>query len=277
MTTDFYITVLGSGAAIPTHARHCSAQVVNVRGFRMLIDCGEGTQDQIRHCHQRLQAIELICISHLHGDHFFGLPGLLSTMHICGRKTPVNIVGPKGIRDVLEAVTSASNSHIEFPINYHELRHPALDDGGSEMVFDGAKCSVHAIALRHSVDTFGYIVEEKPHGQRAPRRYAYCCDTGYFDGLADRVRDVNLLCMESTFANDFAAVAADKLHSTAAQAATVARDANAHELLLTHFSNRYKSLSIFLDEATPIFPSTRTAEDCQSYGVEHRVPQILRL
>ena len=266
--TDFYITVLGSGAAIPTLARHCSAQVVNIRGFRILLDCGEGTQNQVRAYHQRIQSMSVVCISHLHGDHFFGLPGLLSTMHMCGRTEPITIIGPKGISEAIDTINRFSGSHLDFPVNYIELTADECSTSPLH-VYENKRCNISAFALRHSVETFGYIVEEVPHGSRPPRRYAYCSDTGAFDELADLVHGVNLLCLESTFANDFESIAIEKQHCTSAQAATIASRAEVKQLLLTHFSARYKEIDKLLAEASAIFPNTIPAADGQRYGVEH--------
>ena len=268
ISSDFYVTVLGSGAAIPTLSRHCSAQVVNIHGFRILIDCGEGTQNQLRAYHQRMLSISLICISHLHGDHFFGLPGLLSTMHMCGRTQPVEIIGPRGIADAVDTIQQLSGGHTEYPITYHELDIADCTDA-PKTVFENKRCHISAIALRHSLDTFGYIIEEEPHGSRPPRRYAYCSDTGYFDELPNLVSGVNLLCIESTYANDYASIATEKGHCTAAMAATVAQKANVKHLLLTHFSARYKDITPLMEQATAIFPNTKSAEDGHRYGIDH--------
>ena len=109
---NFYTTILGSGAALPTVARHCSGQVVNINGFRILLDCGENTQTQLRVYHQRMQAISQIFITHLHGDHFFGLPGLVSSMHLCGRKEPLDVYAPAGVRAAMELLMQTSGSHL---------------------------------------------------------------------------------------------------------------------------------------------------------------------
>ncbi|MBR1517579.1 MAG: ribonuclease Z [Bacteroidales bacterium] len=267
-STDFYVTVLGSGAAIPTLSRHCSSQLVNVHGFRILLDCGEGTQNQLRAYHQRLQSVSVVCITHLHGDHFFGLPGLLSTMHMCGRDHEIVVIGPEGIREAVETINRFSGQHFDFPISFVELS-SSLCATAPQQVYQCRRCTISAFALRHSVSTFGFLIEEVPHGSRPPRRYAYCTDTGFFDSLADVVHGVNLLCMESTFANDYEQVAIEKQHCTAAQAATLASMAGVRQLLLTHFSARYKDIAPLMEQATAIFPNTLPATDGHRYGVEH--------
>lgn len=170
---------MGSGAAIPTLSRHCSAQSVNINGFRMLLDCGEGTQNQLRAYHQKLQSFNLVCISHLHGDHLFGLPGLLSTMHLCGRTEPIDVVGPKGIKAILEPIFLFSNTVLNY-----ELRITELEGDEYRQVFEERRCKVFAFPLHHSVPTYGYVIEEIPRSANStPRRYAYCCDTAYDESI----------------------------------------------------------------------------------------------
>ena len=260
---NFYTTILGSGAALPTVARHCSGQVVNLNGFRILLDCGENTQTQVRVYHQKMQALATICLTHLHGDHFFGLPGLISSMHLCGRTEPVDIFAPKGIATAMHTIMEVSGSHAEFEIRYHELQHAE----GCLCLLDNSRCRIHAFPLVHSVPTYGYLIEEKPRGKNPPRRYAYCTDTAYTEAILPYIQGVNLLCLESTFDTAFAPVAAQKLHCTAAQAATLALKAHAKQLLLTHISARFKEPEHLLSEAQAIFPNTLIATD----GAQHEV------
>lgn len=260
---NFYTTILGSGAALPTVARHCSGQVVNINGFRILLDCGENTQTQLRVYHQRMQAISHIFITHLHGDHFFGLPGLVSSMHLCGRKEPLDVYAPAGVRAAMELLMQTSGSHLDYELRYHEI---ALDEG-IELLFENNLCRVSAFPLLHSVPTYGYLIEEKPRGKNPVRRYAYCTDTGYTESFLPYIEGVNLLCMESTFNNAFASVATEKLHCTTSMAATLARKAHVGELLLTHISARFKEPELLLAEAQAVFPNTIIASD----GARHEV------
>ncbi len=257
---------------MPLHTRGCSSQVVNVRGFRLLIDCAEGTQNKIRQQHLKLQGFEVICISHLHGDHFFGLPGLIATMHLCGRTTPLTIIGPKGIQEAVENINRYAGSHPNFAINFIEIDSNQCPEGDRLTVYENKKCRIYAIALRHTMPTYGYIVEEVPRypeQQQQQYRYAYCCDTAPFDSLPDTLHDVNMLCIESTFAKDFEHIACEKLHCTAEQAATIAKQANAQKLLLSHFSARYKDcIQTVIDEAQSIYPTAIAAEDGGIYYVE---------
>ncbi|MCQ2299395.1 MAG: ribonuclease Z [Bacteroidales bacterium] len=297
---DFSVLVLGSGAATPKKDRHCASQVVNINGLRMLMDCGEATQHMIRATHQKMQSFGNIFISHLHGDHIFGLPGLLSSMHLCGRTEVVRIVSPKGLKEAMDALFRVSDTQPLFPIEYVELEGDAPVE-----VLRNNKCVVTAFPLHHSVPCYGYRFEENfpllnirrttidrypsltpgeiasikqgndyvdsdgnlvpnaelTHPRPIPKRYAYCCDTVYSESILPFIQDVDLLCVESTFADEFASVAAEKLHCTASQAALLAKKANAKKLLLTHFSARYKDITPLIEESTAVFPNTIAAED----------------
>ena len=262
---NFYTTILGSGAALPTVARHCSGQVVNVNGFRLLLDCGENTQTQLRVYHQKMQGVGHICLTHLHGDHFFGLPGLISSMHLCGRTQPLEVFAPAGIREAMELLMRVSGSHVGFEVNYHELSF----EEGIELLFENGLCKVWAFPLVHSVPTYGYLVEEKPRGNNPPRRYAYCSDTAYCEQIIPYIEGVNLLCMESTFTNAFTQIANEKLHCTASMAAALAQKAHVQQLLLTHISARFKEPEPLLAEAQALFPDTMIAADGGRYEVHY--------
>ncbi len=296
---DFTITVLGSSAALPTATRQCSAQVVALEGFRILIDCGEGTQNQVRRYRIKFQAIDNIFISHLHGDHFYGLPGLLSSMHLCGRTEPLNIFAPKGLKKILTDMFVTSNSNFAYELIFHELE-------GTEprVLVDNKKCTITAFPLHHSVPAYGFVIREKPqmlnlrHGVRhtynlandemirikmgedylapdgrlipnalltrppkPPLSYAYCCDTRYDEALLPHIGGVDLLCFDCTFEAALEALATEKMHGTSHTAATAARNATAKHLMLTHFSARYGDVEYLVDEAKTIFPNTFAAYD----------------
>ncbi|MCQ2297640.1 MAG: ribonuclease Z [Bacteroidales bacterium] len=256
------VYVLGSGAALPAKGRHCSAQVVAVDGRRFLLDCGEGAQTQLRIAHQKLQSLNHIFISHLHGDHLFGLPGLLSTMHMCGRKDPVDIYAPAGLKPALDLLFEVSGSHIDFEMRHHEL---ASDQ--PEVLIEDAKLRVTAFPLSHSVPAYGYHFQEL--SLRHPNSYAYCCDTGYTEQFLPVVKGVDLLCLESTFMSDYEPVAVEKGHLTAPQAATLALKAEARQLMLTHFSARYSDIEPLLAEARQVFPNTIPAIEGRMIEVRH--------
>lgn len=304
---DFSILVLGSGAATPTKTRRCSSQVVRIGPRRMLLDCGEATQCHLRQFHQRIQAIDTIFISHLHGDHFFGLPGLLSTMHLCGRTEPVRLFAPKGLRELLDILFKVSNTQLQYELEINELE---LDS--PTMVMEDKYCRVTAFPLRHTVPVYGFLFEEvvtmlnlkkevrTQYGltndqcisikngsdlvlddgtvvanslltlpPKAPRRYAYCCDTAYCEDIIPVLKGADLMCIESTFGKQFETLAAEKCHCTAEQAAILAQKAGAQQLLLTHFSARYKDVEPLLEEARPIFTNVLAAEDGTIYQVPY--------
>ena len=296
---DFCITVLGSSAALPTATRQCSSQVISLEGYKMLIDCGEGTQNQIRKFRIKFQSIDDIFISHLHGDHFYGLPGLLSSMHMCGRTEPINIYAPKGIKEILDNLFALTGVYINYELRYHEL------EGNEPMLLmENDKCKVTAFPLIHSVPTYGFLIEEQPalpnlksgvrntynltnadivsikqgndfvtdDGRVIPSsvltkpakpsvKYAYCCDTLYSEAILPHISDVDLLCFDCTFDASMNAVADEKLHGTTHSAATAAKMANAKQLMLTHFSARYGDVEPLVDEAKTIFPNTFAATD----------------
>lgn len=264
---NFYISILGSGAALPTGHRRCSAQVVNVGGFKLLLDCAEGTQDGIRRCHIKLQALGTIFISHLHGDHFFGLPGLLSTMHLCGRTEPVTVIAPKGARQVIETTFELTGNHIGYPLEFIEMDFTE----GLHRVFEGKRCTVDAFPIVHSVPTYGFRIMERKdckgvlgnteECQHSPLTYAYCCDTAYTEDILPYIQGADLLCLECTFANELEPLAAERQHLTAGQAGRLAALAGVRQLLLTHISARYKEPQLLVDQATAEFPNTLLAED----------------
>lgn len=265
---NFFVTILGSGAALPTGRRRCSAQVVNINGFKMLLDCAEGTQDRIRQHHLKLQSLGTILISHLHGDHFFGLPGLLSTMHLCGRTETVTVVAPKGARQVIETTFDLTGNHIGYPISFVEMDFTE----GLHRVFESQRCTVDAFPILHSVPTYGFRITEAPrsgerrveNGERtlrSPRVYTYCCDTEYSEALVPYMQGADLLCLECTFADDLADLARQRQHLTAGQAGQLAALAQPNQLLLTHISARYHEPDLLLAQATAHFPNTTVAAD----------------
>ena len=254
---NLYLTILGSGAALPIGARRCSAQVLNINGFKLLIDCAEATQDRIRYMHLKLQSLSTIIISHLHGDHFFGLPGLLSTMHLCGRTEPVTIVAPRGAHQVIDTTFELTGNHIAFPIEWIEMDFTE----GLHRVFENRRCTVDAFPLDHTVPTYGFRITEVPRASYQPHTYAYCCDTAYTETILPYIEGVNLLCLECTFANDLADLAEQRKHLTAEQAGRLARLANVGQLLLTHLSARYRDPELLLQQASAEYPKCLVAAD----------------
>ena len=293
------LQIMGCHAATPRFMTHPSAQVLQAGKHLMLIDCGEGTQMQLRRYKVRMNRIEHIFISHLHGDHFFGLPGLISTYRLLGRDQPLHIYGPKGIREAITLLLKLGDSWTSYPLHFHEL-----SGSEPEVIFRDAELSVQTLPLRHRIYTNGFLFElgggeyrlrieaVRKHGidlayyqsikQGAdapdrngnlipneqltdppppPRRYAYCSDTGYLPGLVPLLSGVDTLYHEATFLEKEAGLADTTQHSTAMQAARIAREAGVKLLILGHYSTRYKDLDRFREEAERIFPKVQLAED----------------
>ena len=275
-----YLTILGSGAALPTGRRRCAAQLLNIGGFKMLIDCAEGTQDRIRHNHIKLQSISTVVISHLHGDHFFGLAGLLSTMHLCGRAEPITIVAPSGAREVIETTFRLTGNHVDYPVEWVEMEFT----DGMRRVYENKYCTVDAFPLVHSVPTYGFRISTRPfvrqnavdNGVYPASRpipavtYTYCCDTAYTEQILPYISDSDLLCLECTFANELSELAEQRCHLTAGQAARLARLAGVRQLLLTHISARYKEPEILLQQATAEFQNSILAADGMRLELSHK-------
>jgi ribonuclease Z len=254
----FSLTVLGSSSAIPANNRNLSAHLLNVNERFYLIDCGEGTQFQIRKYHLSHQRIRHIFISHLHGDHFFGLIGLLNSMHLLGRKEGIHLYANPLLMEILEMQMEASNTKLVFPLHFHSLR-----DDGYDQLLEEEHLSVHSFPLSHSIPVCGFVFREirPPRKVLKARSYAYCSDTGYDESIVPFIHGVDLLYHEATFMQKLAAVASEKFHSTAMDAAKIALKADAKRLLIGHFSARYEDLAPMLAEARSIFPETSLAEE----------------
>jgi ribonuclease Z len=288
---EFELKILGSASATPFLNRHHTAQVLTVDGNSYLIDCGEGTQRRLMEYKVRHQRLGAIFISHLHGDHFFGLFGLLSTMHLHGRTEPLRLFGPAGLDDILTTQFRYSHTQLSFELNF-----TPVDTTQHTLIYEDKYLTVHSLPMRHRIPCCGYLFREHPKRRhldktRLPadltpahlsrlaqgedvldeagnvlvanadvttepspsRSYAYCADTLYTPALADLVRDVDLLYHEATFMDDMRERATVTHHSTARQAAHFARRANAHRLLIGHFSSRYRELEPLLEEAKAVF------------------------
>lgn len=300
---DIHIVFLGTSSGIPSRERNVSGVAVVLDGTVLLFDCGEGTQHQLLRAPVRSGAIEAIFITHLHGDHVYGLPGLLATLSMNGRERPLTLVGPEGLREHVECVLRTSHHNPMFPIEIVERRLGFSPAGGAEAgpVFPGF--SVISAPLDHSIPAFGYCVIEDdrpgafdperaralgiPAGpewgalQRAGdprvcgpprpgRRIAYCTDTRPCASAVELARGAEVLVHESTYAEDLRAEADARRHSTAAGAAGVAAEAGVGRLILTHFSTRYRDVEPLVAEARTVFPDTDAAEDLATFAVPKR-------
>jgi len=298
MAEQFHTTILGSSAAIPTSLRHTSAQVVQYHNKRFLLDCAEGTQMQLRRFKLPLMKIAHIFISHLHGDHYLGLPGLLFTYHLLGRENTLHIYAPPGMQKIIDLQYELSQLKPSFDIQYHDLTK------GEEVLYEDDRLTIESIEMVHRIPTFGFLIREKarprnirkkaiqkfnipqdcmqaiksgedfisPSGQKIPnkeitlappepRAYAFCSDTLYTESFLKQIEGVDLLYHGATFMHDKAVIAREKTHSTTIEAATLAKKAGAKKLLVGHYSARYKELEEFRKESATVFPNTLLAEE----------------
>ena len=301
----FAITILGSGSASPTLDRHQTAQLLTYNTDHFLIDCGEATQYRLIEQRARPSRLKYIFISHLHGDHYFGLMPLLSSLNMGGRTEDLYLFGPRGLDEVITTTFRVSGGKFFFPLHFQvvEPDQPAL-------LLDLPGLTVESIPLDHGIACTGFLFREKPAKPRLlrdklpadvpietmkalkdghdvlnetgqvryaaadytapgppPRSYAYCSDTRYNERIIEQIRGVNTLYHEATFRDDNEPRASEVHHSTARQAATLARKAEVGHLLIGHFSSRYKTFDDFLTEARTEFPATDLAIEGQSFSV----------
>lgn len=297
------LTILGCYAATPRTITNPTSQVLEIKNRMFLIDCGEGTQVQLRKNKIKFSKINQVFISHLHGDHFFGLIGLISTFSLLGRTTDLHIYGPKGIKEIILLQLRLSNSWTNYDLYFHELESEV-----SETIFEDDKVVVTTIPLKHRVYTNGFLFQEKI-GERKlnmdavlnheiescyfqkikngkditledgriisnsiltfdpiqPKSYAFCSDTVYHEAIVPIIENVDVLYHESTFLESEDALALKTLHSTAKQAAQIALKANVKLLILGHYSTRYDSITVFQEEAKTIFPEVLLADDGNTF------------
>ncbi|MDV3665059.1 ribonuclease Z [Elizabethkingia anophelis] len=290
-----YLTILGYNSAIPTVKSSPTAQFLEMDERCFLIDCGEGTQVQLRKAKAKFSKINHIFISHLHGDHCFGLPGLIASFRLLGRDQELHVYGPKGIKKMLETIFEITETHRGFQIVYHEL-----EGDQSQKVYEDDKLEVWTIPLDHRIYCNGYLFREKPKDRRLnmveiskyseieicdyhnlkrgkdfvlsdgyvlknevlttdpepPVSYAFCSDTRFKEDIIPIIENVDVLYHESTFLHDLKEMADYTGHTTAKEAAIIAQRAGVKKLILGHFSNRYADLTVFTDEAREYFPNT---------------------
>ena len=290
-----FLTILGFNSAIPTVNSSPTAQFLEMEERAFLIDCGEGTQVQLRKAKARFSKINHIFISHLHGDHCFGLPGLIASFRLLGRETPLHIYAPKGIKEMLETIFRITETHKGFELIYHEL-----ESKKSVRIFEDNRLEVFTIPLNHRIYCNGYLFREKPKERHLNMQeiskypeietcdyhhlklgkdfvlsdgyllknemlttepsksvsYAFCSDTRYLESILPIIENVDVLYHEATFLHELKEMADYTGHTTALEAARIARKANVGKLILGHFSNRYHDLNVFTDEAREVFANT---------------------
>lgn len=293
------LTILGCHSATPRTSAHPTAQVLEMKGHLFLVDCGEGTQVQLRKLKVKFSRIKHIFISHLHGDHFFGLVGLISTFRLLGREADLHVYGPKGIKEAIVLQLKLGNSWTDYNLIFHELEAKT-----PQTIFEDDKLSVTTIPLDHRVYTNGFLFREKL-GERKlnldaavkakvdtsyfsklkqgfdvenregalvpnetvtfppdpPVSYAFCSDTAYYPEMVEQIKEVTVLYHESTFLESHHHLAEATKHSTAKEAAVIAKKAAAGTLILGHYSGRYNDLEDFRREAQEVFDNVELAED----------------
>lgn len=303
MINKMKLTILGCYAATPRTFTNPTSQVLEIRNRLFLIDCGEGTQVQLRKNKIKFSKINHIFISHLHGDHFYGLVGLVSTFMLLNRTTELHIYGPKGIKEVITLQLRLSNSWTNYGLFFHEL-----DSEESKIIYEDEKVLVKTIPLLHRVYTNGFLFQEKAGDRKlnldavqnfeidkcyyqkikngkdilledgriienekltfdpiAPKSYAFCSDTAYNEAVIPHIENATVLYHESTFLESESALANKTMHSTAKEAARIALKANVEQLLLGHYSTRYNSIELFKEEAGTIFPNVLLSDDGNSF------------
>lgn len=301
----FRVHILGCGSALPTLHHNASAQVVEIRGKLFLVDCGEGTQVQLRRSRLRFTKISAVFITHLHGDHCFGLIGMLSTFGLLGRTARLAIYAPAALEDMLKQQMQMFCHDFDYEVDFHPV-----DTRLQQIVYEDRSLTVETIPLEHRMPCCGYLFREKPslpHIRRdmidfyqiptsqinnikagsdwttsdgevvrnerlvepaAPARsYAYCSDTRYIPTLHQRIRNVSTLYHESTYGEDNLLMAQKYYHSTARQAALVAREAGVGQLLLGHYSSRYEDEQVLLREAQNVFENTYLTDENAVFDV----------
>lgn len=261
---NFSLTTLGTASAKPVLDKFPSAHVVNLHGRLFLIDCGEGVQTQLRRFGISKSRLDNIFISHLHGDHVFGIFGLLSTMALDGRTAPLYIYAPRDFGSVLKFFLG----HFGEVVKY-EIKHIPLTMKEPVQIAEFNNCVVSAFPLRHRIDCFGFIIRgrvaRKP--EEVWKSMAYCCDTALFPQEAEWLKGIDLIFHEATFAEEHIDLAHKMFHSTAKEAARVALEAGAGKLVLGHFSSRYKNLGILEAEAREIFPESYLASEGATFEI----------
>lgn len=296
------VTTLGINSALPAYGRHPTAQIVHLDNLSIMVDCGEGTQMQMLEYKIKRGKLDYIFISHLHGDHYLGLPGLLNSLSLTGRTNDLHVYGPAALEQILMLHFKVANTAIHFPLHFHPL---PLSEG---KLMETDSFEVDTFLTEHRIECHGFVFREKknprkilpekvqaldiPYSQyellqkgedyNSPsgeiihnselteantpaKSYAYCADTRYIETFIPYVKNVDLLYHESTYLDDLRAQAHERYHSTSKQAAALALKANAQKLIIGHFSSKYEYLDVFLQEAKTVFSNTEIAQEGRTF------------
>ena len=297
------LTILGNNSAIPAFDRNPTAQILQTQEESYLIDCGEGTQMQMAKYKIRRSKLTRIFISHLHGDHYYGLIGLLTSMGLLGRTQDLHLHAPQALEQILNLQLNVADTHLPYKLHFHPLKTEGV-------IVDDKKLLVECFAVKHRIECWGFLFREKKNPRKVdaaraaiyeipaafyeklqqgqdyvnkkgtivpneevtiaaakPKSYAFCADTIYDETLADKIKEVDLLYHEATYLKDLYERAANRFHSTTHQAASIAKLGNVKKLLLGHFSSKYETLDAFLPEAHEIFENTELALEGTCYKI----------
>lgn len=299
-----HITILGNNSALPAYGRHPTAQAVEVNGELLLIDCGEGTQIQMQRFDIKWRKIHHIFISHLHGDHYFGLPGLINSMSLLGRTAPLHLYAPKELKPILDIMLQVADTRLSYELHFHSL------PDGADLLVDNKEFRVVTFPTEHRIACHGFKVMQKTKGRKLlpdkcreyeiptyffdrlkagedyerkdgfvvknewvtetgpkEKSYAYCADTLYTDSFLEHIKDVDMLYHECTYLEESAEKAKARFHSTARQAAMMAKKANTGKLLLGHYSSKYREVELFKQEAEVVFSDVVASVEGETYEV----------
>ncbi len=305
--TKFEVLILGNASAAPTPNRHHTSQLININEQYFLVDCGEGTQIRLREHKIKLQRIHHIFISHLHGDHYLGIIGLLQTMHLLGRVAELNLYCSDNIKEIIDVHLKYNRGSLRYPIHYVEM-----GSKETELFFEDDKIEISTIPLKHKIPCTGFLFKEKEKPRRINSKailhhevpkfkinqlkqgedfiketgeivqnnvltlpnlpsfsYAYCSDTAYHEKIIPIIKKVSLLYHEATFVEEHSDRASKTLHSTAKQAALIAKKSEVKHLIIGHFSNRYSDFGELLSEAKSVFENTQIAEQNETFKVSN--------
>lgn len=298
------VTILGNNSALPAFGRHPTAQAVQVYGEMLLIDCGEGTQSQMQRYGLKWRKMQHIFISHLHGDHYFGLPGLINSMSLLGRTLPLHLYAPAALEPILNDILRVGETELCYEYHFHPI------PDGHNVLVDNESFAVASFPVEHRIPCFGFTVERKTRGRKllpekcreyeipayfydrlkagedyerkdgeivknewvtedgpSPRRYAYCADTCYTESILPYIQNADTIYHECTYLHDEVEKAVARFHSTALQAGQLAVKANAKQLLLGHYSSKYRDIEPFREEAVAVFPNVQATLEGIAYEI----------
>jgi ribonuclease Z len=258
----FDVHILGCGSALPTTRHFPSSQVVNVRDKLFMIDCGESAQLQFRKCKLKFSRLNHIFISHLHGDHCFGLIGLISTLGMMGRTQPLHIYAHGDLEKLLRPLLDYHCQDLPYEVEFH-----TINPRKKEVIFEDRTLTIETIPLKHKVPTCGFLFTEHHRDKEPRKRYAYCSDTAYREQIVEQIAGVEVLFHEATYTEKDVDKCKKHTHSTAKQAAQIAKLAGAGKLIIGHFSAREDDHTVFLDEAKEVFENTVLAVEKETIDI----------